>query len=254
MRRNRSDAAPKSTGDKRQAGRSSGAIKESQVAAYLRRHPDFLLRHDDLIEILTPPSRSGNGATRGAGAVVDMQCFMLDRLRAEIDRLRGQIDDMVSSSRSNMSNQGRIHQAILALVAARSFEHLIETVTTDLAIMLDLDVVMLCVEPLPGSLPQREAIGLQQLEPGTIKALLGKNSTLLRSDVAGDPALFGSAAGLVRSDALIRLRISKAAPPTLVAFGSREAGHFHPRQGTELLTFLARVLEITFRAWLDLKD
>ncbi len=248
MPRNRSDAAPESPAEKRAAGPT-----ESEVAAYLRAHPDFLERNGDLIEILTPPSPNAEPPVRGRGAVVDLQNYMLERLRKELDGLRDTIDDMVVNSRANLNHQIRIHQAVLALVAAGSFEHLIETVTTDLAIVLDLDVVTLCVEPAEGSLPPRRISGLQQLAPGTIGTLLGdKRSVLLRPEVAGDPEIFGAAAGLVRSDALIRLDIAPAAPPTLIAFGSRQPDHFHPGQGTELLNFLARVLEITIRAWLDL--
>ena len=47
--------------------------------------------------------------------------------------------------------------------------------------------------------------------------------------------MFGGGAGLVRSDALIRLKISAAAPPGLLAFGTRHPGYFNPGQGTELL-------------------
>ena len=56
----------------------------------------------------------------------------------------------------------------------------------------------------------------------------------------------------VRSDALIRLRISTNTPPALLALGSRQTGAFHAGQGTELLTFLSKVLEVSFRAWLHL--
>ena len=253
MPRNRSDAAPESRSEKRAAGRDGARLTESEVAAYLRQHPDFLERNSDLIEILTPPNPNAEPAVRGRGAVVDLQCYMLERLRGELDSLRGTIDGMVTNSRANLNHQIRVHQAVLALVAAGSFEHLIETVTTDLAIILDLDVVTLCVEPAEGSLPPRRISGLQQLAPGTIEALLGgKRAALLRPEIAGDPEIFGAAAGLVRSDALIRLDIAEAAPPTLIAFGSRQPDHFHPGQGTELLNFLARVLEITIRAWLDL--
>ena len=254
-RRNQRGAAPESGAGKGSKARKGDGLEDSQVAEYLRRNPDFLLRNSDLIEVLTPPSPTAEPAVRGRGAVVDLQCFMLDRLREEIDGLRGEMDDMVLNSRANLNHQGRIHEAVLALVAAKSFEHLIETVTTDLAIVLDLDVVMLCVEPTEGTLPPRRVVGLQQLTSGTIDELLGARRTaLLRPDVAGDPELFGAAAGLVRSDALIRLDIAKAAPPTLLAFGSRQPGHFHPGQGTELMSFLARVLEVTIRAWLDLPD
>jgi len=38
----------------------------------------------------------------------------------------------------------------------------------------------------------------------------------------------------------------------LLAFGSREEERFHPGQGTELLSFLARILTHAMRSWLDL--
>ena len=66
------------------------------------------------------------------------------------------------------------------------------------------------------------------------------------------PALFGSAAGLVRSQALLRLDVSEHAPVGLLCIGTRRSDKFHPGQGTELLSFLARVTELTFAAWLDL--
>ena len=40
--------------------------------------------------------------------------------------------------------------------------------------------------------------------------------------------------------------------PALLALGSRQTGAFYAGQGTELLAFLSRVLEVTFRAWLHL--
>jgi hypothetical protein len=94
------------------------------------------------------------------------------------------------------------------------------------------------------------------LEVGSVDELLGPNhDVLLRSDVVGDPALFGAAAaGLVRSDALVRLRVSSTAPVGLLALGARKPGVFHPGQGTELLTFLVQVIELSIRAWLDLPD
>ena len=54
----------------------------AEVAAYLRQHPDFLVEHPELLEVLTPPRLQ-----RGE-RVVDMQQFMLKRQRAEIARLQ----------------------------------------------------------------------------------------------------------------------------------------------------------------------
>src|SRR3546814_4734435 len=73
--------------------------------------------------------------------------------------------------------------------------------------------------------------GLHTVPPGTVDALLGPNRTLLlRNDVTGDPEVFGGGAPLVRSDALVRLSVSSATPPALLAFGTRHAERFHPGQ------------------------
>ena len=87
---------------------------------------------------------------------------------------------------------------------------------------------------------------------GSIDAWLGRREVVLAGNVYGDSSIFGAAAGLVRSEALIRLHISGDAPPGMLAFGSREPDMFHQGQGTELIGFLARVVERCIRNWLDL--
>jgi len=226
---------------------SEPRITAAQVADYLRRHPTFLLRHPDLLDSQTPPARS-----HGQG-IVDLQQFMVERLRQDLTRLRGLQDELVANSRDNLSTQDRIHKAILALLDAESFEHLIEIVTTDLAVLLDVDVAALCVEAANGSAP-RSVEGVQVLPSGTVEKLLGSGQeVLLRDDSEADETVFGPAAGLVRSDALIRLTVGRTAPPALLVFGTRHPGYFNAGQGTELLSFLARVLEHCLRQWLGLK-
>lgn len=226
---------------------SAPRITAAQVVEYLKRHPTFLQRHPELLDNQMAPARShGDG-------VVDLQQFMVERLRRDLTRLRGLQDELVANSRDNLSTQDRIHRAILALLDAESFEHLIEIVTTDLAVLLDVDVAALCVEAAAGS-PPRSVEGVQVLPNGCVDKLLGPGQeTLLRDDTDGDETIFGPAAGLVRSDALIRLTVGRTAPPALLVFGTRHPGYFNPGQGTELLSFLARVIEHCLRLWLGLK-
>ncbi|HEX3065938.1 MAG TPA: DUF484 family protein [Dongiaceae bacterium] len=222
-------------------------LTAAQIVDYLKRHPTFLLRHPELLEVQAAPGR-----VKGE-AVVDLQQFMVERLRKDLTRLRGLQDEMVANSRDNLSTQERIHKAALALLAAENFEHLIEIVGTDLAVLLDVDAAALCVEATADKNP-RTVEGVQVLPAGHVDALLGANhDVLLRDDAEGDQAVFGPAAGLVRSDALIRLTISESVPAGLLAFGTRHPGYFNAGQGTELLTFLARVLEHCLRQWLGLK-
>jgi len=184
--------------------------------------------------------------------VLDMQHFMLQRLRGEVARLKNQQRTLVAISRSNLTSQNRVHQAVLAVIAATSFEQLIQVVTTDLAVMLDADVVTIGIERPEGPRPRMPHPGVQLLRTGSVAQLLGERDASRLGDVHGDPMLFGGAAGLVRSQALLRLDVSEHTPPGLLCIGTRKADRFQQGQGTELLAFLARALERTIAAWLDL--
>jgi hypothetical protein len=228
------------------AERARGRVTAAQVAEYLRQHPEFLVRHPELLDAQVMPTR------RKGDGVVDLQQFMVERLRRDVARLKADQDDLLANSRDNLSTQDRIHKAVLALLAAQSLQHLVEIVDTDLAVLLDVDIVALCVEAVDGEAARLRVDGIQVLAPGTVERVLGERAALLRDDTVGDAEIFEASAGLVRSDALIRLKVSDELPPGLIAFGTRHPGYFDPGQGTELLHFLARVIEHCVRAWLDL--
>lgn len=234
----------------RPTGKSATTIVEEvtaeQVAAYLRAHPDFLVQRPDLIQELTPPSRH-----RG-GSVVDFQHFMLERLRVDNVKLREQRQELVNIARNNLNHQGRVHAAVLSMLEAQTFEQLIQVVTSDLAVRLDVDVTMLIVESNGDDIPHVHRSGVRVVEPGSVESWLGGRETLLRNNIQGDPEIYGSAAGLVRSEALVRLRVSSETPVGLLAFGSRDPGALNEGQGTELIGFLARTIERCIQAWLDL--
>jgi len=184
--------------------------------------------------------------------VLDFQHFMLERLRSDLTRLQDEQKSLIATSRGNLASQGRVHKAVLAMLRAPSFEHLLQIVTTDLAVLIDVDIVTLGVEGSASRTQRLPVQGIHLLPSGTVDRLLGPNrDALLCTDIQGDPALFGGAAGLVRSQALLRLSFSRSAPVGLMCIGTRTADAFQPGLGTELLTFLARTLEITIAQWLD---
>ncbi len=228
------------------------ALTAEAVHEYLRRHPEFFATRPALLDSMRLPSLS---SADPSGRVLDLRAAMIERLRGELQEMTELRDAMVGASRANQQGQSRIHAAVLALLSAQSFEQLIERATGDLATILDIDVASLAVEQRAEELPPVRMGGVCQLEPGAVDALIGPGrSVILREAVTGDPLLFGAGAGLVRSDALIRLTISPATPPAILALGSRVEAAFEPSQGTELLNFLGRVLAECVRAWLDLPD
>lgn len=221
-------------------------VTADDVCAYLRDHPDFLARHAEVIAYQAPPPPD-----RGAG-VIDLQSFMVERLRGEVNRLKEQQRELIGTTRANMNSQNRIHAAVLFLLDAQSFEQLIQTVTSDLAVLLDLDAVSLVIESDEAERPEVAQSGVRIAPPGRVDAWLEGRDAVLRADIYGHPEIFGAQAEFIRSEAMVRLQVSSIAPPGLLAFGSREPDSFHPGQATELVTFLARVTERVLRSWLDL--
>ncbi len=250
MIRTPQDAAPKRGNARRPAGDADAPpLSAARVIGFLRQHPNFLCENKDLLDVLIPPGRSsGNGVT-------DLQQFMVEKLRRDLAELAEARDALVVTGRSNLAAQARVHKAVLALMKARNFEHFIESLTTDLAVILDLDVIIVGVEQVEDGAATPPSAGVVPLSPKMVNRRIGPGqSIVLRDNVTGDPAIFGPAAGLVRSEALIRLSFGRGAPAALLAFGARNATHFEPGQGTELLSFLARVVETSIRGWLDLPE
>ncbi|MGE5539554.1 MAG: DUF484 family protein [Gemmatimonas sp.] len=230
------------------APRAAVDITAAEVLAYLAAHPDFLVRHPDALDKLqVPGSQAGKG-------VVDLRSFMIERLRAKTRQLERVNGEIVTISRANLTGQSRIHAAALALLEATTFEALIQAVTTDLAVLLGVDVVVLAVESDgDGPLPGRLVAGVHMVPRGEVDRILGPGRDVVLTAAMPEPRdIFGPAADLVRSEALLRLRPSTHCPTGVLAIGSRTEGTFDPGQGTELLAFLARVVELCIRTWLDL--
>lgn len=237
---------PKPLGQGEPEPNSASATRAADVIAYLREHPDFLDSHPDAMHLLRAPRRSaGDG-------VVDFQHFMLERLRGDLQRSREEHNRLIALSRGNLATQCRVHKAALTMLKAASFEHLLQIVTTDLAVLIDVDVVSLGIESAVARTTRLPLPGIHLLRSGVVDQMLGPDrDVMLSTDIKGDPTLFGAAAGLVRSQALVRLGFGRAGPQGLMCIGTRKAGAFHPGLGTELLSFLARAVEITIGQWLE---
>ncbi len=230
---------------------AASELSEAQVIGFLREHPNILQRHPQLLAILLSPERAFEDEAADGGEVVDLQSAMLERMRDELSRLETQSTDLIDASRANLQSQNRIHAAVLALLKARSVDHLVELLTIDLAELLHVDAVSLCLEG--GTVPPSTNHGVRVVPVGTIDRIVeGARAVTLEENVEGDRRIFGEAAGLVRSQALLRLSVREEAPRALLAMGSRDPGRFHQGQGTELLGFLAAIMEHCIRTWLDL--
>ena len=98
---------------------------DTVVADYLCRHPDFFVRHPDVLRMMAPPNRWSDDG------VVDMQRYLVERHRGEIDDLRNCAQEVIETSRSNLSTQTRTHAAVLSLLNVTDIDALVLTATDD---------------------------------------------------------------------------------------------------------------------------
>ena len=216
-------------------------LREAEVIRYLLTHPDFLVDHIEILRHMAPREQwSGEG-------VVDLQSVLIDRSQEAIDDLRSAAQNVIETSRSNMSVQARTHAAVLALVEAESFEDVVRIVTQEWPHSLDVDVVAMGFEFSRAPFPALVHPDLRQLPLGTIRQILGPDLNVrLFGDMIDDGTVFGEGAGLAHTAALARIEAGFELPPGLLALGARE-DTFGPGQGTELISFLSAVLAITVR-------
>ena len=222
-------------------------LRDVDVIAYLRRNPRLLLNNPDLLTAIAPETRFETDTV-----VVDLQRFVVDRLRRQVDDLKASSASLVNTTRSNMSLVERSMECALALLYARDFGELAQVLHDDLPVHLGVDAVAIGFET--DAVPPAAGHMIRALAAGSVDTLMaGATSTRIRSDTEGETALYGSTAGLVRSDALVALLEGEGLPAGIFAVGCRNPGHFEAGQGTELIAFLGHIARYAVGRWWALK-
>ena len=229
-----SDAAPKS---------EKTMTTKDDVLEFLKNNQD----DPDLFEALIPAKKRPK-----KGEVADFQAYAIERLRADKEEAIEISQDIVETSRANMNNQQRVHAAVLRLLEANNFDDFIQTITMDLASILDVDIAVLVVEADGNDIPHVQTNGIRVIPEGTVDSWMKDKAVILEDDISGIEAIYGGGATLVKSQILLRIGISMNTPPAILAFGSRDPHMFNADQATDQILFLSGVIERSFRAWLNL--
>jgi uncharacterized protein YigA (DUF484 family) len=228
-------------------------VNAESVRDYIRNHPEIVAEDTELLGTIIPAIYANDGAA------YDMQRFAIDRLKAQTDELIRQRDRAMNSLRVNAAVTARMQSAVLSILEARNFEEMIRCITSRLAGTLEVDRIQMCVEEthegMIDNLTEAEKLGVRIVPECGVDAMLGEGgNAILESDTRGPAMLFGPSGRDVKSYALVRLAFSPIAPPGLLAIGSHDPHTFAPKQGTDSLEFLARVIERQVRAWLGLPE
>jgi len=220
------------------------SMTEDDVLNYLKSNPKFLQKNPAAMDLLLPPKDTANGRR-----VVDFQHYMVEKLKADKKMVLDTTRDIIEVSRENMSNLARINNAVLKMLEAENFDQFIQILSVDVAVALDCDAVSILIEN-DGRLPNTSMRACRYVPQGATKQWISENDAVIQSNIKGSVNVFGEAAGLVQSQALLKINHSIDIPTTLLAFGSRDPEMFVEGMGTDLIQFLCDVTERVLKMWM----
>jgi uncharacterized protein YigA (DUF484 family) len=211
------------------------ATQARVVAAYLKRHPEFLSEYPELAAKLTrPPRESG-------GAVASLAVYQMQSLRDKNAELERRLAELVEIAAENEKLMERVHGLTVALLRASTMEVTARTVIARLSADFHTERVSLLLFGAEPKLPRAD--WLQQIAGGA--AALPEFADFLHK---GEPSsgrlsadklarLFGEHATGLQSVALIPL-----GDAGMLAIGSADPNRFQPGMGTLFLRMISATI------------
>lgn len=217
-------------------------LTAEQIAAYLKKHPDFFIYQPavlDSLQLSTSPEGTVSFAQR-----------QLEQCRQKNETLHTQLNSLLFNARKNTELQSRIHQLCLRLMDAKDLGELLPLLMAELKHEFDADEVALRLFYTGNAsitLPaMTDNIVQHHIDDESFKVfdgLLAKQQPVCgRLTLAQKTLLFGEQADKVQSVACLPLGHEPCAG--LLAIASFNVNRFHADMGTDYLSFLG---EITMR-------
>jgi uncharacterized protein YigA (DUF484 family) len=217
---------------------------ESDVAGYLRRHPDFFERHLPLLRGMRIPHQSGSSTV----SLVERQVSVLRQRNDELER---RLTELVDVAKANNRLVDNIHDLALTFLKSHSAGERLEMLESSLREDFGAERAVLVVF--------EDQARPDILRPGFVKIIdreddaLKSFSTFLRSARARcgplrgkqKELLFGRDADSIASAAMVP--IGEDGRFGFLTVGSKDANQYHPGQSVDFLARLGGLVEVALK-------
>jgi uncharacterized protein YigA (DUF484 family) len=206
------------------------------VRGFLREHAAFIRDDAELLSDL--------GLWIKADNIVEFGPAALTRLSAAKTREKVARTRVEATARANFAAQAQTHATVVDLLESRNHADLARRLDETARLRFGLVGGVIAVER-PGGVPA----GWRALPEEGADGLLGPTGLSRMGAPRTAQALFDERAEHVASIALVRMAIWTPARQGVLAFGSPDPDGFTLDMGSELVAFLARVVERTAERW-----
>ena len=213
-----------------------------EIAAWLRRHPEFLRQFPDLAGSLVVPRESGPAAS--------LASYQLEVLREKNRELTRRLHELFANAQENERLSVRIHQLTLGLMRQTNAADTLSAMAASLSEDFNGDLVrIVLLKPIAGVEPND---WLDVIGPGDMRFkafadfLAGDEPLCGRLQPAKHDVLYGERVDDVQSTALF-----SAQGLAMVAVGSRDANRFYPGMGTLFLRMMGEAFGAALSRYVD---
>ena len=213
-------------------------LQPADVRRFLSDNPEFLTGdHGLLDELGLKVAVSGN--------VIEFAPAAMARIHAAHQHEATQRQQVEATARANFSAQAQTHGAVVDLLDARNHSDLARRVDELAQQRFGLAAGVIALET-----ESHRPAGWRMLVDSQVDMILGGSQRLARMGFAPTAlGLFGERSDAIKSMAMVRMAIWEPSRQGLLAFGSADPEGFTEDMGTELVAFLARVVERTAERW-----
>ena len=209
------------------------SLSAHEVAAWLRRHPQFLRQFPDLAISLVVP--------RDEGPAASLASYQLDVLRDKNRELTRRLQDLFANAQENERLAVRTHQLTLQLMRQDSVADTLRAMAASLAEDFNGDLVRIVLfAPVAGleNADWLQVVPADDARLATFRDCLADGEPICgRLQPEKQELLYGVRAPDVQSTALLPL-----GGVGLVAVGSFDANRFFPGMGTLFLRMMGEAL------------
>lgn len=206
-------------------------LTEDAVANYLKTHPDFFLRNEDLLETIKIPHESGT-----AISLIERQVKLL---RSQKQEMEDQLNDVIQAARNNEQIVNHIQRFTLEMIHTHNVEDVLTACEENMNNHFKADYVGIRV--LIGD--ENDAHFLPVKE-GALRSFtqLFKNRKPICGRITAKQAayMFGNDAEHIKSAVLIPLQ--NLNDLGVVALGSKDETRFHLGMGTLFLSYMGELI------------
>lgn len=215
-------------------------LNEREIVAYLKAHPDFLVRHPDLLETLELKHHSGS-----AVSLIEKQ---VELLRARSQRIEDRMERLLEAARDNERRQESVHHLARTLIRAPTLAGVAAGLAKRMREDFDIDATLIGIGAT--HYKRHDIDGIVPIDTDGKLARAFEDffrTRLIECGPIGEAKaklLFPGAE--IRSAAIVPLEKEKSLG--FVALGSRDAERFAPRQGKLFLELTADLVAAAVRA------